>query len=153
MEELHFVHLSFYKLYEVHRAKGCIHWLQKCAWNWLTTKQTPPYARRIRFPPGGSRGEARGGRAPLLLDQTEARRAKNLFLRPGPLPSGSVWPAPSPPYLKVWIRFWNKMIFITRLTKSCLRIKSYFVLVSVSIEVLHFSTLSLGMLISHGGIP
>ena len=82
-------------------------------------------------------GRGPGGRA-----QTEARRAENLFLRPDPHPSRSVWPASSPSYLKVWIRYWNKMIFITRLTK-----------VSVSIEVLHFSTLSLGMLISHGGIP
>ena len=43
---------------------------------------------------GGSRGGARGVRAPLTLDQTEARRAVNFFWRPGP------------PYLKVWIRHW-----------------------------------------------
>ena len=36
-------------------------------------------------------GRGPGGRA-----QTEARRAENLFLRPDPHPSRSVWPAPSP---------------------------------------------------------
>ena len=41
---------------------------------------------------GGPRGGSRGGRPPLFLDQTEARRAeKNLF--------GD----PLPPYLRVWM--------------------------------------------------
>ena len=41
----------------------------------------------------------------LFLDQTEARRAEKIFLRPGPpLPYLRVWMTPLPPYLKVWIR-------------------------------------------------
>ena len=47
---------------------------------------------------GGSR---RGARAPLSLDQTEARRAKKFFLGDRPFPC----PNPlSPRYLKVWIQ-------------------------------------------------
>ena len=52
---------------------------------------------------GGSRGENRGGRAPLFLDQTEARRAGKYFLLTAPplllLISGSGWPPPPPPPL------------------------------------------------------
>ena len=47
---------------------------------------------------GGSR---RGARAPLILDQTEARRAKKFFFGDRPFPC----PNPlSPRYLKVWIQ-------------------------------------------------
>ena len=42
---------------------------------------------------------------PLFLDQTETRRAENIFLgdRPPPLYL-RVWMTWTPPYLKVWIR-------------------------------------------------
>ena len=41
---------------------------------------------------------------PLFLDQTtEARRAQKNFETAPPI-SGSVWPPPPSPYLKVWIR-------------------------------------------------
>ena len=106
----------------------------------LCKKNTVPH------PSGGSRGGAKL--------RPEGQKICFLGRAPtGPFRVCMTSPLPSPPYLKVWICYWNKMIFITRLTKSCLRIKSYFKLVSVSIEVLHFSTLSLGMLISHGEIP
>ena len=48
-----------------------------------------------------------GGAPPLILDQTEARKAeKKFFVWPGlPLLDGSPPPpTPQPPYLKVWIR-------------------------------------------------
>ena len=52
-------------------------------------------------------GEGAGGPAlPLVLDQTEARRAEKKFFWDRP---------PSPPYLKVWIRHWT--IYNTRLEK------------------------------------
>ena len=45
------------------------------------------------------------GPPPLCLDQTEARRAERNFFwdRLPPLISGTGWPPPPPPYLKVWI--------------------------------------------------
>ena len=54
---------------------------------------------------------------PLFLDHTEARRAgKIFFFSPGPpLISGSGWP-PShlqPPYLKVWIRHWTCVRYVS----------------------------------------
>ena len=52
---------------------------------------------------GGSRGGARGGWPPLLLDQTEAQRAEKIFLETPP-PYLRVWMTAPPPYLKVWIR-------------------------------------------------
>ena len=58
---------------------------------------------------GGSRGSTRGGRPPLLLDQTKAQRVEKTFLRPpSPLMSqGRDDPfPPRPPYSKVWIRHW-----------------------------------------------
>ena len=66
--------------------------------------------RTSTLPSGGSRGENRGGRAPLFLDQTEARRAGKYFFRDCPPPSSSLFqglddrPPPLPPYLKVWFR-------------------------------------------------
>ena len=57
---------------------------------------------------GGSR---RGPPAPLVLDQTEVRRAEKSFFGdrstspPHPI-SGSGWQGP--PYLKVWMRHWIK---------------------------------------------
>ena len=55
---------------------------------------------------GGSRGGA-GGPPPLVLDQTEARRAEKMFCwdRP-PLLSQGLMTGPSS-YLKVWIRHWE----------------------------------------------
>ena len=40
--------------------------------------------RTSPLPSGGSRGENRGGQAPLFLDQTEARRAEKYFFRDFP---------------------------------------------------------------------
>ena len=120
----------------------------------LTSKQTniTLCKKNTVPPPGGSRGGPRGGGGAEPKLRPEGQ--KICFLGRAPTLQGLYdQPPMSPPYLKVWICYWNKMIFITRLTKSCLPVKNYFVLVSVSIEVLHFLTLSLGMLISHGGIP
>ena len=65
--------------------------------------------RTSPLPSGGSRGENRGGRAPIFLDQTGARRAGKYFFRdcpPPPPPYFRVWMTapPLPPYLKVWFR-------------------------------------------------
>ena len=62
--------------------------------------------RTSPLPSGGSRGENRGGQAPLFLDQTEARRAEKYFFRDFP---PSLFQAlddrpPPPPYLKVCFR-------------------------------------------------
>ena len=52
------------------------------------------------------------GSPPLILDQTKTRRAEKIsFWRNGPLLSKSLDdqpPAPHPPYLKVWIRYWKE---------------------------------------------
>ena len=62
---------------------------------------------------GGSRGEARGGRAsPLFVDQTEARRAEKMFLR-RPLPRPS-------PLILVSGRSQEKFRFGTTTTWKCL---------------------------------
>ena len=52
-------------------------------------------------------GKGPGGAGlPLFFDQTEARRAKKLFLETAPLPPSylRVWMTGPPTYLKVWIR-------------------------------------------------
>ena len=47
---------------------------------------------------GGSRGGGRGGRPPLFLNQTKARRAQKMFLETAPPPFLRVWmPGPPPP--------------------------------------------------------
>ena len=57
-------------------------------------------------PSGGSRGAP-----PLFLYQTEDRRAEKIAFEnePPSLISGSGWPPPAPtfPYLKVWIHHWH----------------------------------------------
>ena len=56
---------------------------------------------------GGSRGGAWRARPPLFLDQTEVRRAENMFFGDWASPFLRVWmtpPPPPPPYLKVQIR-------------------------------------------------
>ena len=53
---------------------------------------------------GGSRGEARGARPPLFLDQTKARRVEKNFLRPAPPLYLRVWMIAAPSCLKVWIQ-------------------------------------------------
>ena len=50
--------------------------------------------RTSPLPSGGSRGENRGAGPPLFLDQTEARRAENIFLETTP---------PPPPYFRLWM--------------------------------------------------
>ena len=70
---------------------------------------------------GGSRRGARGTRTPsLFLDQTEARRAEKNFRRPSPPPhfnAGSGWPAPTPLYLKIWIRHCKREALVFLLPK------------------------------------
>ena len=57
---------------------------------------------------GWSRGGTRGGRPPLLLDQTKAQRVEKKIFKTAlpPYVSGSGWRPPPAPYLKVWIRHW-----------------------------------------------
>ena len=119
----------------------------------LTSYQTNITLCKNTIPLLADPGEGSGGAEPPIFRPNWGPEGRKIcFL--DRTPSFRVcMTSPLPPYLKVWICYWNKMIFITRLTKSCLPVKNYFVLVSVSIEVLHFSTLSLGMLISHGRIP
>ena len=52
------------------------------------------YLKEYSYLPVADPGEGPGGPgpSPLILDQTEARRAENIiFLRPGPSPYLSVW--------------------------------------------------------------
>ena len=59
-----------------------------------------PFPMKVAVADGG----ARGARPPqLFLDQTEARRAKKIFLGAPPTLSKGLDDHP-PPYLKVWIR-------------------------------------------------
>ena len=48
-------------------------------------------------------GGSREGGHPLFVDQTEAQRAKKLFLETAPPPYLRVWMSAPPPYLKLWI--------------------------------------------------
>ena len=75
---------------------------------WRQTPKTLQRAcviRRSLLPGELGSGVSRGAPPPpLFLDETEARRAENIFFLnhpPPPLISGSGWPGP--PYLKVWI--------------------------------------------------
>ena len=51
------------------------------------------WLKQLNISSGGSRGGARGTRAPLFLDQTEGRRAEKFF-KTVPLISESGWPGP-----------------------------------------------------------
>ena len=76
---------------------------------------------------GRSRGGARGGLAPLFLDQNEAQRAeKNFFEAAPPPPYLRVWMTapPSPPYLKVWICHCFPLAFMLCCTKVVLTYQS-----------------------------
>ena len=57
-----------------------------------------PWQSLCFFPSGGSRGEARGARLPLIFrPKWGPKGRKKVFWRPGPpLISGSGWPAPPP---------------------------------------------------------
>ena len=64
---------------------------------------------RIPSYSGWSRGGTRGGRPPLLLDQTKAQRVEKKIFKTAlpPYFSGAGWlpfPPPPAPYLKVWTR-------------------------------------------------
>ena len=55
--------------------------------------------------------QGRGCFLPLFLDQTEARRAQKNFFETGPLLSkGLDDRLPPSPYLKAWIRHWNRYL-------------------------------------------
>ena len=57
-------------------------------------------------------GEGPGGAArPLLLDQTEARRAEKFLFKTGPPLYLRVWMTGPHPYLKVWIRHCSRHVF------------------------------------------
>lgn len=60
---------------------------------------------------------AEGPGRPLILDQSEARRAeKTFFLRPPP-PYLTVWMTGLPPYLMVWIRHWFNIYWFTEYSR------------------------------------
>ena len=66
---------------------------------WMTNPTSSSSKHVPQVFSGGSRGGTRPFWAPLLLDQTEARRAQKSFFgdRPPPLIWGSGWPLPPPP--------------------------------------------------------
>ena len=68
---------------------------------WMTNPTSSSSKHVPQVFSGGSRGGTRPLWAPLLLDQTEVRRAQKSFFgdRPPPLIWGSGWPLPPPPPL------------------------------------------------------